>query len=164
MKNMCALSSMALVTGTLAIAAGCSGEVYEGSAAQRPPSQSSTELTLDPSSLTFFGLPINSYRNAVGGFAKSVSACVSIIWDYSNTGKAATRHCNDFSANFPYVVMTAATTGPCNQWDYAGNTQVLSATGCIDFAAFAPPSSDSVDVTLDVSGPLFSGRIHARSP
>ncbi|MEW5855696.1 MAG: hypothetical protein AB2A00_43375 [Myxococcota bacterium] len=120
-------------------------------------------ITLDPDTLTFFALPINSLRYAVSGYDPTRSACATIIWDYSNTGTFAGAHCNDFGPSFPYVVLSLDESGPCGRWEYAGNVEVDSAEGCVDFAGSSPVSVDLVDVDVHVTSETFTGRVVANN-
>jgi hypothetical protein len=45
----------------------------------------------------------------------------------------------------------------------AGDVEVVSASGCVDFASIGPASTDSVDVTVHVSGTPLTGSIIASS-
>ncbi len=117
-------------------------------------------ITLAPGTLTFFSLPINSDRHAVGGLYREAGLCVTLVWDYSNNGKDRTRHCDDFFPGFPYVVVKPAAAGhPCNGWDYGGNVKLVAARGCVDFHDFGAPSTDLIDVSVDVDGDLLRGTV-----
>ena len=122
---------------------------------------SGPRLVLDPSTLTFFDLPIGSLRGAVSGFAPAAGLCVTIVWDYSNTGHAPGAWCDVFQPMFPYVLLVESHTGGCRDWDYAGNAEVTAATGCVDFALLAAASMNLVDVEVAVSSPLFTGTVVA---
>ena len=117
--------------------------------------------TLAPTELAFDFLPINSIRGEVVGHDAAADVCVRVIWDFSNHNKLPVRkHCDDFFEGFPYVSISpgACTPGVA----YWGNVQLVSGAGCIDFGNFddAPPL---VDVTLQVSGPAFTGTIRMKS-
>jgi hypothetical protein len=88
-------------------------------------------------------------------------ACVTLVWDYSNTGRMTGPHCDDFGESFPYALVYPGTDAPCDQWDYAGNVTVERASGCIDFADFGGASVNLIDVTVEVSGAVFTGTIRA---
>lgn len=118
-------------------------------------------ITLDPATLQFFGLPINSVRYAVSGYDPARRTCVTLIWDYSNNDQVLRAHCDDFFPGFPYVLLKADTDGPCGAWDYAGDTGLVAASGCVDFAETASAGVDLVDVRVTVSGPAFEGVIVA---
>src|SRR5262249_30139147 len=70
-------------------------------------------LTLDPASIAFFGLPINSIRFGISGRDPNRGLCATIIWDYSNTGMSGGAHCDDFRDMFPYVSVFAEQDGTC---------------------------------------------------
>ncbi len=120
-------------------------------------------LHLDPSTLVFFGLPINSLRLGVSGYDPAAQACASLIWDFSNTGHVPGAHCGDFQDGFPYVIVKPNQSKPCPElWDYGTNLSVTNAAGCVDFAAAGSPVSfDLVDATVDVTGPGFQGTVIA---
>jgi hypothetical protein len=91
-------------------------------------------VTLEPSSIEIFDLPINSSRVAASGFDPCARVCATIIWDYSNNGLEIARHCDDFLAypGFPYVVLLPDRDAPCvGSWDYFG-LEPTAAAGCID--------------------------------
>jgi hypothetical protein len=116
-------------------------------------------LVLDPATLIFFDLPINSVRYAVAGHDPVARACVSIIWDYSNTGHLGderTLQCDKNEPGFPYVIIENDTDGPCNAWNYGANVSVKSARGCVQFVAV-----QYVDVEVTVTGDVFTGAICA---
>lgn len=118
----------------------------------------SDDLVLDPATLEFFDLPIDSLRYAVGGFDPDHGLCAAII--FSDPG--AKQHCDDFmvgaSDGFPYVVITPAAAPPCMDWDYVGNVQLDAASGC--FQVLAPfPADVAIDMKLQVSGAAFTGKI-----
>jgi hypothetical protein len=115
-------------------------------------------LRLDPETLSFFMLPIGSVRFAVGGFSAEHGLCASIIWWDERT------RCGDLGESRVYVVLSEADAPPCEAWDYQPNVETTRAEGCVD----VPPLGENglvevglVDVELDVSGELFSGRIIA---
>jgi hypothetical protein len=119
------------------------------------------KLVLDPSTLTFFGLPINSVRFAVSGYDPDAKVCVTIIWDFSNNGEYEGAHCDDFYPSFPYVIIIPDAKGQCGQWDYGSNIAMVKAEGCVDFDDFAPAGMDLVDVSVQVQSPMFTGTIIA---
>jgi len=116
-------------------------------------------LTLDPKTLTFFGLPINSIRFAVAGLDPIAHACVSLIFDYSNTGAYYGSHCDDFHGGFPYVIVDMNTDGPCQAWTYGGPGAVKSAKGCVDFAMLGHADRDLGDLEVQVDTPSFTGLV-----
>lgn len=114
-------------------------------------------LVLDPATLVFFDLPIDSIRYAVGGFAAEEQLCVAII--FSNPGVEP--HCDDFqvgdSFGFPYVVVIPGAE-PCTEWEYGGNVTLEAASGCMQVTQEFPLAI-SIDMTLSVSGAPFTGTI-----
>jgi hypothetical protein len=118
-------------------------------------------IVLDPSTIQFFALPINSMRAAISGWDPAVKACATITWDYSNNGMYLGAHCDNFKAGFPYVNITMNTDGPCGAWQYAGNVELDAAKGCVDFKMFGPASVDLVDVVAHVHGSAFTGSVVA---
>jgi len=121
-------------------------------------------LVLDPDTLHFFWLPINSLRAAVGGFDAQTNTCVSVIFFFDGFQDAMDEHCVWDPMNLsPYVVITPDAAPPCDQWDYAGNVEVLSATGCQQVIQDEPPVQN-IDMVLDVAGVPFTGKITVKSP
>jgi len=88
-------------------------------------------LVLDPSSLSFFNLPMGLIRWAVTGFAPSARTCVTVVWDWSQMSKGAS--CNEIDQHSPYVILVTNTDGPCGAYGYSGNVQVEGWSGCVDF-------------------------------
>jgi hypothetical protein len=120
------------------------------------------EPTLEPTGLAFDFLPINSVRGQVTGYDAAADMCVRVIWDFSNHGKYRVgKHCDDFFPGFPYVSIAPGACAPAVA--YSGNADLVSATGCVDFGQ-GGDSPGSVDVTLHVSGPIFTGTIAMKSP
>ena len=116
---------------------------------------------VEPGSLEFFFLPINSVRGAVSGYVPEARACVTVVWDYSNTGRFPVRlRCDEQGDGFPYVILETETDGPCGQGlgVEMGNAVVTEAKGCVDFAG-EPGSLDLVDVSLEVESEAFTGEI-----
>ncbi len=111
--------------------------------------------------LTFDLLPVDSIRGWVRGSDPVTGLCAHVVWDYSNTNRLRRRRCDDFGPRFPYVFLSA---GACTGVPHSGNVKVVSSRGCIDFAAFGPPSTNHADVTLEVAGPLFTGTIELHGP
>lgn len=95
------------------------------------------ELVLDPDTLTFFDLPIGSIRFAVSGHDPEARVCVTLVWDFSNTGREPGPFCDDFGPGFPYAIVIQDTDGPCGAWEYAGTHPVQNAEGCLDMAGFS---------------------------
>jgi hypothetical protein len=114
-------------------------------------------LVLDPSSLTFFALPIDSVRWAVAGFAPAARTCVAVMWDYSNTGRSSGAHCDEFGPMFPYVTITTNTDGPCSDWTYGGGVQVDGWSGCVDFRSYK--GMNFVNSTVSVTSTAFTGQV-----
>ena len=120
-------------------------------------------LHLDPATLVFFELPINSLRMGVSGYDPAAHACASLIWDFSNTGHRPGAHCGDFLDGFPYVIVKLNQANPCPElWDYGTALAVTKAGGCVDFAMLDSPAGfNLVDATADVTGPGFQGTVIA---
>lgn len=119
-------------------------------------------LVLDPETLVFFDLPINSIRYAVGGFDPDQQTCVSIIF----FDPGAEQHCDDFQTGdmfgFPYVFIVPAAAPPCMEWDYAGNVVLDAAAGCMQLTN-PFPAEMTIDMQLSVSGAPFTGTISVAS-
>lgn len=113
-------------------------------------------MVLDPSSMELFELPIGSLRYAVGGHHGPSNTCVTLVWWGSFQPLCAMNGMQEW----PYVVITPNAAPPCTQWDYSGNVNADAATGCVQFTN-TPPLTAAVDVTVDVSGGLFTGTIVA---
>lgn len=113
-----------------------------------------TGLVLDPATLVFFELPINSIRYAVAGYDPGHDTCVSIIFNNPDV----VQHCDDFMDGFPYVVITPGGSPPCMDWEYAGDVTLDMAAGCMQVTSLAPLAID-IDMTLQVSGDVFTGTI-----
>jgi len=103
-------------------------------------------LVLDPDSLSFFGLPIDSIRFAVSGHDPDARVCVTLVWDFSNTGRTEGPFCDDFGPGFPYAIVHRDTDGPCGGWAYGGTVDVVASEGCLDMAGFGPTSMDFADI------------------
>ncbi|MBN1607632.1 MAG: hypothetical protein JW940_13425 [Polyangiaceae bacterium] len=126
-------------------------------------------LVLDPSSLVFYSLPINSIRYAVTGYDASQRTCATLVWEATDATKPGA-FCDVFTAKDaiyfnPYVVLETDTDGPCTDtdWDYQGNVDTASSIGCVDFAAHVGVSVDMVDVEIGVAGTVFTGTIVANN-
>lgn len=109
-------------------------------------------VIIDPESIVFFSLPVDSVRFAAAGYDSAKSICAILIWDYSNNELEPGLHCDDFDTypDFPYVVVQEQVQN-CDgaQGDYAGLEPEV-ASGCFD------PLTESVDVELEVfSIPTF---------
>jgi hypothetical protein len=125
------------------------------------------EVTLDPCTLEFFDLPIDSVRTAVSGFDPEARICASIIWDFSNNDLERERFCGEFvvldndgfplRSGFPYVVLRRDQDAPCSDlWQYA-DADATAASGCID------PNENTVDAIVDVEVEDVRYLIRARS-
>jgi hypothetical protein len=90
--------------------------------------------TVDPRSITFFSLPINSLRYAVAGYIPEARACVAAIWSADAVGPASQRlHCEGAGVH-PYLHIELDQDGPCTNWGYSGNLpHVAPYEGCVDF-------------------------------
>ena len=120
-------------------------------------------LTLDPSTLTFFSLPIDSVRFAVSGFDPAAHVCVTLVWDYSNNGQYMGAHCDDFFPGFPYVIIVPSEDGACGAWEYSSDITVDQATGCVDFEEAGPIGVNLIDVEVKVTSATFTGTIFANN-
>lgn len=116
-------------------------------------------MVLDPASLYFFDLPIDSIRNGVAGYDPTRRLCVTLIWDYSSNTRTLGPHCDSFGGMFPYVAIETDTDGPCQGWSYGGGPEVLSARGCVDFTFHG--AGGLVDFEVQVAGEEFTGTIVA---
>src|SRR5688572_24163632 len=60
-------------------------------------------VSIDPESIVFFSLPVDSVRYAAAGHDSAKDICAIIIWDYSNNDLEPGLHCDDFDAypDFP---------------------------------------------------------------
>jgi hypothetical protein len=114
------------------------------------------EFVLDPNTLEFFELPIGSVRYAVAGHDVDSDTCVTLVWWGSEDPVCA----QPDMQGWPYVVITPNVQAPCTQWDYGGNVAIADAQGCADFT-YGPTFTAEIDVSLEVSGDLFTGTIIA---
>jgi hypothetical protein len=117
---------------------------------------------VDPESLTFFQLPINSLRYAVSGYVPEARACVSVIWDHSNTGRLSPRmRCDVNGESFPYVHIEAGVDGPCGNWDYGPNAALNGEVqGCVSFAGTdGGEGLNYVNVAFDLRHEAYEGRV-----
>jgi hypothetical protein len=114
------------------------------------------DLVLDPNSLTFFDLPIGSIRFAVSGHDPEARVCVTLVWDFSNTGREPGAFCDDFGPGFPYAIVIPDTDGPCGAWEYAETHPVQHAEGCLDMVGFTGTTGlDYVSIVATI-GPAES--------
>ena len=119
----------------------------------------------------FFDLPINSLRYAVSGYDPGTDLCVTAIWVLREAGDQI-RHCDDFGPWFPYVVIAPGEPAGC--WDTGTHAELLSASGCVDWAAFNSPvipwegagsgHTDEVDLELQVTSEIWSGTVRFDGP
>jgi hypothetical protein len=115
------------------------------------------ELVLDPDTLEFFELPIGSVRYAVAGQDVDSDTCVTLVWWGIEEDPICAQ---PDMQGWPYVVITPNVQAPCTQWDYGGNVAIADAQGCADFT-YGPTFTAEIDVSLEVSGDLFTGTIIA---
>jgi hypothetical protein len=160
--------------GTATAAAGSAGEASGGAstggtvgseAGAGGAPVSGNRLVLDPSSLVFFGLPIDSIRFAVTGYDAHQHACATIVWMPAVASNPPAM-CNVFEPDGlqnPYVIIQPDTNGPCTEqdWDYSGNVTTTSSTGCVDFTDAGAVGTGMVDAEIGVEGDLFTGTIVA---
>ena len=116
---------------------------------------SSTTFVLDPQTLVFFDLPINSIRYAVSGHDAVSNACVTLIW-FAGPGRPICA--GSAPDTWPYVVVTPDAQPPCGQWDYQGNVAVDGASGCVEFST-AMPLTATIDMTVTISGGPLDGTV-----
>ncbi len=120
-------------------------------------------LVLDPESLTFYDLPINSYRTAVSGYAPLARTCVVMVWSHGDgePPEGSSLRC-DLSAPHPYTIIEPnREPEDCEQlWDYGPNVEARSIVdGCVDFESLG--GRNFIDLTTPVRGPVFAGSITA---
>lgn len=136
---------------------GESGESESGSSTGPGPDG----LVLDPATLEFFWLPIDSLRAAVGGFDAATNTCVTVMFMLGDT---SVEHCEFLPDGlFPYVLITPDSAPPCTQWDYVPNVEIQTVAGCMQVTS-QDPLDITLDMTLEVSGGPFSGKITVKSP
>ena len=117
-------------------------------------------IVLDPASLMFHVLPVDSIILAVTGYDPVMRACVTMTWDYFGTDHAWRAQC-DLGERFPLVSVWMDQPGPCEQWEPVGNTTVTEVHGCVDFLRFMRTGTDMVDVVASVASPQFTGKVVA---
>jgi hypothetical protein len=115
----------------------------------------------------FFDLPINSLRYAVSGYDRGTDLCITAIWSL-RSARDQSRHCDDFGPMFPYVVIAPGEPAGC--WQYGTDVELISAEGCVDWAAFNSPvipgrdtssgHTDEVDLKLELTSDVWSGTVH----
>ncbi len=111
-------------------------------------------IVLDPATITFSWLPIDSARGGFFGYDPETRTCAAVIF-YEDGLPQATR-CGPFGSDpmAPYVILRANTDPPCEMWDYAGNVTVTGGDGCADFVepggfyAVTDPTRTSLGVAL----------------
>ncbi len=128
------------------------GEATDGTAG----TTGADALELDPETLVTFALPIDSLRYAVSGHDAAHGLCVSLI--FTNSSIDHQLHCDVFDPGALYVVIEPGA-GPCMNWDYDTGVELLSVAGCMQLVSEDPAQID-LDMTLQVSGALFTGEIH----
>ena len=141
---------------------GCTNDPGVELPPEGPPADAAPDAAqgLVPTGLTFSFLPIDTLRGEVSGHDVAADVCVRVIWDFSNNGRDLGRHCDEFFATFPYVVLAPGDCGGQNV-PYQGNVDLVSGSGCFDFRTDAAASS--VDLVLQVSGPAYTGAITLKS-
>jgi hypothetical protein len=119
-----------------------------------------SRLVLDPATLFFFSLPIDSYRVAVSGLDPVADMCATIVFDYSNTDHDFEAHCDRFGEHFPYVLVVPDGAESCvGAWDYGTQLETLATQGCFDAAELPPPGLDLADLEVEVRGAAFTGTV-----
>ncbi len=106
-------------------------------------------LALDPATLQFHSLPIDSYRPMISGYDPVARTCVSLIWFYDSPWDGG--FCDQFPAFMAYAVVTPDTDGPCGQWEYGGDVAITDVAGCADWAEFGPGHLDLADLTATLT-------------
>ena len=114
----------------------------------------------------FFDLPINSLRYAVSGYDPGTDLCITAIWALRDASDQV-RHCDDFGPLFPYVVIAPGEPAGC--WSFGTAVELLSVSGCVDWAAFNSPvipwkgtgsgHTDEVDLELQLTSDVWSGTV-----
>ena len=144
-------------TGATGGSAGTAGSGHAGGSPNR--------LVLDPTSLEFSSLPIDSIRYMVSGYDPDLRICASLVWYYSVPYGVGLARCSGDPAEepfeMPYVLIETDTDGPCDAWDYGPNVETLSWNGCVDFAHWRPTAMNLADLELEVQGDAFTGTIVA---
>lgn len=118
----------------------------------------SDTLELDPRTMQFFNLPINSIRYAAAGHDAAHGLCVAIIWYNPLPGE----HCDIDPMSFSPYVHVEPGAPPCTDWDYGPNVELTGASGCYEWVSFEPPAA-TLDLTLEVVGEAFTGTITAKT-
>jgi hypothetical protein len=131
------------------------GDAARADARTQTDAGSSDDLILITEPL-FFSLPINSLRYAVSGYDDKNDLCITAVWFLTDLGDQ-TQHCDDFGVDFPYLVITPGEPSGC--WKYGANADIVSITGCVDFADFGPDHADQVDLELVVDSAVWSGTV-----
>lgn len=116
-------------------------------------------LELDPRTMQFFNLPIDSLRYAAAGHDAGHGLCVAIIWFDPPPGE----HCDVEPMPLSPYVWIEPGSPPCMGWDYGPNVELVSASGCYEWVSFEPPAA-TLDLTLEVVGEAFTGTITVNNP
>jgi hypothetical protein len=109
----------------------------------------------------FFDLPISSLQYAVSGYDPGTDLCVTAIWPIRDA-RDWIRHCDDFGPGFPYVVIKPGEPAGC--LSPVADVELLSASGCVDWAAFGSGHTDEVDLELQVASDVWSGTVRIDGP
>ena len=136
-------------------------------------------FALDPASLLFYDLPINSVRYAVSGLEPTANMCVTLVWfiteptggDYHLCGLDPTP-----PSLRPYAIVAPVTpaeppppdgpqygAGLCEVWDYGANATVVDVAGCVDFSWSGSGTTGSADLLVTLDSPALQGPVVIRS-
>ena len=136
--------------------------------------------SLDPASVIFYDLPINSLRYAVSGLEPQSGLCVTLVWYVSEpSSDGSYQFCGlapDPPGLQPYALVAPMTapdpwmsgdpiygSRPCEVWDYGPHATVQALDGCARFNDL-PVSSGQADLVVTLDSPLLSGQVAIRSP
>ena len=113
--------------------------------------------------MSFFSLPIGSYRLAVSRYDKDLDVCVSLIF-FMNTpiGGPLEQMCaEDFDDERfdPYVVVGEEP----DCWDYGTRAELVSADGCVAFEELGA-AADWADMRIEIQSDLYSGPVEFKTP
>ncbi|MEL6177823.1 MAG: hypothetical protein AAFS10_02670 [Myxococcota bacterium] len=121
----------------------------------------SRTAVIDPNTITFGSLPVNSIRYAVTGYAPEQGMCVGIIWLFE--ADSSLTFCGRDAPSEPYVVTRPSTENNCGALaDFGGNVELLTppeADHCIDFSNTDTMGRGNVHLAVDVAGEAFTGTI-----
>jgi hypothetical protein len=109
----------------------------------------------------FFDLPTGLIRYAVSGYDPGTDLCVTAIWEIRDISDQS-RHCDDFGPRFPYVVIAPGKPAGC--WYSKTSAELLSISGCVDWAAFGSGHTDEADLELQVASDVWSGTVRFDGP